>query len=100
MSFYENIVARTKEATAPTEYEIRLLSDNIRRKISTAAIRGQSAVVINTGTDYFRSPNQGGKMVRNSAFKYALRIALSELTEEGFTITTPLKSGQIKIGWT
>ena len=99
MSFYEQIVATTKKATGPTEYEIDLLSVNIRRKIQTAAWRGHSDVVINTGTDYFRSPNDGGKMVRNSAFKYALRIALSGLIEEGFSVTAPLKSGQIKIAW-
>jgi hypothetical protein len=98
MSFYDNIVARTKEAAAPTEYEITLLSDNIRRKISTAAVRGESGVIINTGTDYFRSPNQGGKMVRSSAFDAALRVALSGIREEGFSVTNQ-PTRQVEITW-
>ncbi len=96
---YEQVVVTTKEATGPTEYEINLLSVNIRRKIRAAASRGHGGVVINTATDYFRSPNSGGKMVRNSAFKSALRIALTVFSEEGFTISPPLKSGKIKIRW-
>ena len=98
MSFYQQIVARTKEAAAPTEYEINLLSENIRRKIRTAAIRGEATVVINTRSDHFRSPSQGGKMVRSSAFDSALRAALSSIREEGFAVKHPAEGVEITWG--
>jgi len=98
MGYYEKIVAITKAASSPTEYEIGLLSENIYRKIRTAASRGESGVVINTSSDYFRSPSQGGKMVRSSALESALTAALNDVLEEGFTVT---KQGdwRVEISW-
>ncbi len=98
MSFYDNIVTSTKAASSPTEYEIKLLSENIRRMIRAAAIRGEAAVVINTGTDYFRSPNQGGSMVRSSALDSALRSVLSDIREEGFVVANR-ETWRVEISW-
>ena len=98
MSYYEKIVAITKAAASPTEYEIELLSENIYSKIRTAACRGESEVVINTGSDYFRSPSQGGKMVRSSALRNALAAALNDVLGEGFTVTKH-DDWRVEISW-